>query len=68
MSKYPADMLFDPALSAYDKASWAKFQTGEGQRKKTIISVNHEEAWAIAYALEYYLEKNGRFDYGDEIH
>jgi hypothetical protein len=45
------------ARRARSKASWAKFQTGDGGRTKTIISVDHDEAIAIEWALDLYLEK-----------
>ena len=47
----------DAALTARDRASWAAFQTAENGRPRTIISVDAEEAIAIEYALNYYIEK-----------
>lgn len=51
------------AQSALNKASWAKFQTGEQNRKKTIISVDDDEALVIEWALKDYIEKHRR-EYG----
>ena len=51
------------ASRAKSKASWATFQTGELGRKKTIISVDEDEALVICWALEDYIEKHRR-EYG----
>ncbi len=48
------------ASSAKSKASWAAFQTGEQGRKKTIISVDNDEALVIQWALSDYIEKHRR--------
>ena len=45
------------ARFARDKANWAKYQTGDGGRTRTIISVDHDEAVVIEWALDLYLEK-----------
>lgn len=44
------------ASVAKDKASWAAHQTGECGRKKTIISVDADEALVISWALDEYLK------------
>lgn len=46
------------AQTAKSKANWASFQTGELGRKKTIISVDADEAFAIYVALDEYIEKH----------
>lgn len=46
------------ASNARRKASWAGFQTGELGRKKTIISVDADEALVIEWALKDYIEKH----------
>lgn len=51
------------AQSAMSKASYAGFQTGELGRKKTIISVDADEALVIEWALKDYIEKH-RKEYG----
>ena len=48
---------------AKSKANWAEIQTGELGRKRTIISVNNDEAFAIYMALDEYIEKH-RKEYG----
>lgn len=48
------------AQSALNKASWASYQTGELFRKKTIISVDDDEAFVIVRALRDYIEKHRR--------
>ena len=48
---------------AKSKASWAEMQTGELGRKRTIISVTNDEAFAIYLALDEYIEKH-RKEYG----
>lgn len=48
------------ASSAMSKANWAAFQTGEQGRKKTIISVDNDEALVIQWALYDYIEKHRR--------
>lgn len=48
---------------AKSKASWAHFQTSEQGRKKTIISVDSDEALVIEWALQDYIEKH-RKEYG----
>ena len=48
------------ASSAKSKANWASFQTGEQGRKKTIISVDNDEALVIQWALSDYIEKHRR--------
>lgn len=48
---------------AKSKANWAEIQTGEMGRKKTIISVNNDEAFAIYMALDEYIKKH-RKEYG----
>lgn len=53
------------AQSALNKASWASYQTGELCRKKTIISVDEDEALVIEWALKDYVEKHRR-EYGIE--
>lgn len=40
------------------KANWAHFQTAELGRKRTIISVTEDEAFAIYMALDEYIEKH----------
>ena len=46
------------AQVAQSKASYAAYQTGEIGRKKTIISVDNDEALVIAWALKDYIEKH----------
>ena len=48
---------------ARSKANWAHFQTAELGRKRTIISVTEDEAFAIYMALGEYIEKH-RKEYG----
>lgn len=43
------------ATSAKNKADWARYQTGDGGRTKTIISVNHDEAIVLFWALKAYI-------------
>lgn len=43
---------------AYTKACWAHKQTSEYGRKKTIISVDSDEALVIVWALEDYINKH----------
>ena len=43
---------------ARSKANWAHFQTAELGRKRTIISVTEDEAFAIYMALSEYIEKH----------
>ena len=43
---------------ARSKANWAHFQTAELGRKRTIISVTEDEAFAIYMALCEYIEKH----------
>lgn len=43
---------------ARSKANWAHFQTTELGRKRTIISVTEDEAFAIYMALGEYIEKH----------
>ena len=52
------------AGSALNKAHWAGVQTGEFGRKKTIISVDEDEAFAIYMALDEYIKKH-RKEYKD---
>ena len=49
---------------ALSKADWASVQTMEFGRKKTIISVSADEAFAIVMALKEYIEKHER-EYAD---
>lgn len=51
------------AQVAKSKASWAAMQTGELGRKRTIISVDYDEAVCIERALEDYIKKH-RKEYG----
>ena len=53
------------ASTAQSKAGWAAMQTGELGRKKTIISVDNDEACVIVWALDDYIEKH-RKEYEDE--
>lgn len=53
------------ANNALRKAEWAQFQTGELGRKKTIISVDDEEALTIVWALTDYINKHRR-EYGND--
>lgn len=46
------------AGAASNKANWAFYQTSEMGRKKTIISVDADEALVILWALEEYIEKH----------
>lgn len=46
------------AHSVASKASWAAFQTGEQGRKRTIISVDANEALVIEWAVKDYIEKH----------
>lgn len=48
---------------AKSKAGWAEMQTGELGRKKIIISVTNDEAFAIYLALDEYIKKH-RKEYG----
>jgi len=43
---------------AKSKANWAHVQTAEFGRKRTIISVTEDEAFAIYKALDEYIEKH----------
>lgn len=43
------------------KAQWAKYQTGDGGRTKTIISVDFDEAVALEWALDLYLETTEKY-------
>ena len=43
---------------ARSKANWAHVQTAELGRKRTIISVTEDEAFAIYMALGEYIEKH----------
>lgn len=43
---------------AQSKARWAEMQTGEFGRKRIIISVTNDEAFAICLALDEYIEKH----------
>ncbi len=49
------------ASRARSKAKWAKYQTGDGGMKKTIISVDFDEAVAIEWALDLYLETTEKY-------
>lgn len=53
------------ASMAMSKASWAHFQTSEQGRKKTIISVDADEALVIEWALKDYIKKHEK-EYQDE--
>ena len=53
------------AGSALSKANWACVQTGELGRKKTIISVDEDEAFALYMALDEYIKKH-RKEYEDD--
>ena len=53
------------ATVAQSKADWAFMQTSEYGRKKTIISVDADEALVIYWALGDYIEKH-RKEYEDE--
>ena len=57
MIKY--EPIFRRGSAAYlrNKASYAKYQTGELGRKRTIISVDHDEAIVLEWAIDLYLEK-----------
>ena len=46
------------AQFAHGKATYAVYQTGELGRKKTIISVDNDEALVIEWALRDYIEKH----------
>lgn len=48
---------------AKSKASYAHYQTSELGRKRTIISVDEDEALVIYWALTDYIEKH-RKEYG----
>ena len=48
------------AQSAMNKACHAAYQTGELGRKKTIISVDADEALVIKWALSYYIENHSK--------
>ena len=50
-------LLLASAHRAMSKAGWARYQTGDGGRTKTIISVDHEEAVVIERAMKDYLNK-----------
>ena len=51
------------AQVALSKANWASIQTGEFGRKRTISSVDADEAFAIYMALDEYIKKH-RKEYG----
>lgn len=51
------------ASLAQSKASYAHYQTSELGRKRTIISVDEDEALVIYWALTDYIEKH-RKEYG----
>ena len=65
MSKLPESFWkLASAGSALRKANWALYQTGELGRKRTIISVDEDEAFAIYMALDEYIKKH-RKEYDD---
>lgn len=43
------------------KAQWAQYQTGDGGRTKTIISVDNDEAIVLKWALDLYLETTEKY-------
>ena len=45
----------ESAISVREKIDWARYQTGDGGRTKTIISVNHDEAIVLFWALKEYI-------------
>ena len=45
------------ASALRNKADYAKWQTGDGGRTKTIISVDHDDTIVLTWALDLYLEK-----------
>lgn len=45
------------ASALRSRADYAKWQTGDGGRTKTIISVDHDDAIVLTWALDLYLEK-----------
>lgn len=49
-------MKLGSAQCIVSKAQWAAFQTGEQCRKKTIISVNCEEATLIEMVFQSYID------------
>lgn len=49
-------MKLASAQSILSKAQWASFQTGELFRKKTIISVDNEEATLIEMVFRSYID------------
>ena len=59
MSKLPESFWkLASAQYALSKANWAHYQTGELGRKRTIISVDEDEAFAIDMALDEYIKKH----------
>ncbi len=50
-------MKLATAQEIANKACWASFQTGELDRKKTIISVDNEESVLIEQAIGMYIEE-----------
>ena len=55
------------AQFAMRKASYAAYQTGELGRKKTIISVDADEALVIEWALSEYIEKHSKLVEIDQV-
>ena len=46
------------ARSVLEKADWAVFQTGEQERKNTIICVDEDEALVIRWAIAEFIDKH----------
>lgn len=52
------------ASALRSKADYAKWQTGDGGRTKTIISVDHDDAIVLTWDLDLYLEKTEEILFG----
>ena len=52
---YPEDQYYkESAMTAKDKAEWARFETGAKGRSTASLEVNHKEAIVICRALQIY--------------
>lgn len=49
-------MRLASANCVLSKVKWAAFQTGELDRKKTIISVDNDEAIVLEWAVQEYID------------
>ena len=49
-------MRLGSASCVLSKVKWAAFQTGELDRKKTIISVDNDESIVLEWAVQEYID------------